>query len=697
MGLTWNDLDDASVNKFQLLLRPESIRLIANAPAENNDELGWSVAVDGDTLVIGAQGDNPGNAGAAYVFTRVGGGWTQAAKLTASSRGSDEGFGSSVAVHGDTIVVGAYEDNIKANDAGAAYVFTRPATGWADMTQTARLTASDAAADDEFGTSVAVHGDTIVVGAPEEDTGARGSAYIFTRPADGWGNWSTLDADGKAGLTATLIGQLGGDRFGRSVALHGDTVVVGAYEEDDNDKGKAYVFTKSEATGVWDDWHNKKANDATARLTASDRANGDKFGRAVAMDRDTIVIGAPYQDYDDPDNNTNDVSNSGSAYVFTKPATGGWATDTETAKLIASERAANDQFGFSVAVDGNTILVGADQDDSSRGSGYVFIKPAAGWATDTETATLTAYDRRQNDRFGHSVAVDGDTVLVGAVGDDSVKGSAYVFGTEAAWADIPGSDAGTVSHIATRLSNGAKHTFRVRAVNAAGEGGASEVEATPMAAEAAPTTPENFSAKQTDVGKVLLEWTASRDPQTGLNPLTVSRYRFYVGNNGSGTWADIHGSDSRTASHTVIGLTTGDTYTFDLRAVNGDGHNDAGSQSVTLDAQAAAPTGFSADAGDRKVNLSWTPGDSSITEYQLLQFEPNKLIDDDVLQDDNFGYSVAVDGDTAVIGVYHDNLPRDTGGKLLRKCRFGLCVRQTGGLWPVEKSGPSHRFRPRWR
>ena len=674
VGLTWNELGDASVNKFQVLQFPESIKLISDDRADL-DELGWSVAVDGDTLVIGALGDDDTQnlSGSAYVFTRVAGGWTQAGKLTASHPKEDAGFGHAVAVHGDTIVVGAYEDDYidpdnssdNLTDSGAAYVFTKPATGWADMTQTARLTASDAAANDEFGTSVAVHGDTIVVGAPEEDTGARGSAYIFTRPADDWGNWSTLDADGKAGLTATLRGQLGGDRFGRSVALHGDTVVVGAYEEDDNDKGEAYVFTKSAAIGVWDDWHDKKANDATARLTASDRANRDKFGRAVAMDRDTIVIGAPYHDYDDPDNDTNDVSNSGSAYVFIKPATGGWATDTETAKLIASERAANDQVGFSVAVDGNTVVVGAHQDDSSRGSGYVFIKPATGWATDTETATLTAYDRRQNDRFGHSVAVDGDTVLVGAVGDDIDKGSAYVFGT-GEWADIPGSDAGTVAHIATGLLNGPEYTFQVRAVNAAGGSDPSdELTATP-AASSAPAKPKDFSAEQTGVGQVELEWTVT-------DPLDVTGYDYTQ--DGGSNWTNVDGSKLVTKSHTVnngiisvtksytvTGLDSVTAYTFAVRAKNssGAGNSSDNAGPITLDAQAAAPGGFSADAGDKQVSLSWTPGDSSITKYQLLQFEPNKLIDDDGLQDDNFGYSVAVDGDTAVIGVYHDNLP-DTG------------------------------------
>ena len=643
VGLTWKDPGNASIAKYQIFQFPESIIKLISSDRDGGDELGWSVAVDDDTLVIGALGDDDTKnlSGSAYVFTRVAGGWTQAGKLTASHPKVDAGFGHAVAVHGDTIVVGAYEeDHTDDDNAGAAYVFTRPAIGWADMTQTARLTASDAAANDEFGTSVAVHEDTIVVGAPEQDAGADGSAYIFTKPANGWADMTE---------TGALSGQSNGDRFGRSVAVHGDTVVVGAFEKN-GARGAAYVFTKRAATGVWDDWDDTSASNATPKLTASDRASNDRFGRAVAMDGDTIVIGAPYHDYDDPDDNTNDVSNSGAAYVFIRPATGGWATDTETAKLTVSERAADDQFGYSVAVDGNTVVVGADQDDSKRGSAYVFTEPQGGW-TDTEgTDPLTAYDRSGNDRFGNFVAVDGDTVLVGAVGDDSDKGSAYVFGT-GEWADIPGSGAGTISHIARGLRNNVKHTFRVRAVNAAGAGDASEADAKPVAATFGPSGPAGFTVTQTGVGQVLLAWTASTEP------LTVRRYQ-YKQNDGSGfgNWINIEGSDSSTASHTVTGLIAGIEYSFTVGAVNGGGQNASEIESVTLEAQAAAPSNLDADAGDEQVKLSWDdPGDSTIDNYQLLQIDPSKLTAADGLRGDEFGYSVAVDGNTAVIGAYQDD------------------------------------------
>ena len=671
VGLTWKDPGNASIAKYQIFQFPESVIKLISSDHADGDELGWSVAVDDDTLVIGALGDDDGtslNVGAAYVFTRVADGWTQAGKLTASDRKVDAGFGHAVAVHGDTIVVGAYEEDHPDNinplvddiaDVGAAYVFTRPATGWADMTQTARLTASDAAADDEFGNSVAVHEDTIVVGAPEEDSGARGSAYIFTKPANGW-------ADNTE--TAALRGQSNGDRFGRSVAVHSDTVVVGAFEEN-GQRGAAYVFT--EPGGGW------TSTSTAAKLTASDRASGDRFGRAVAMDGDTIVIGAPYHDYDDPDNNTNDVSDSGAAYVFIKTATGGWATDTETAKLTASERAENDQFGYSVAVDGNTIVVGADRDDSNRGSAYVFTEPQGGW-TDTEgTDPLTAYDRSGNDRFGNFVAVDGDTVLVGAVGDDSAKGSAYVFGTGAEWADIPGSGAGTISHIARGLRNNVKHTFRVRAVNAAGAGDASEADAKAVAATSDPSSPADLTATQTGVGQVLLAWTASTEP------LTVRHYQ-YNQNDGSGfgEWIIIEGSDSRTASHTVTGLVgpPPSEYTFTVGAVNGGGQTASDPESVTLEAQAAAPSEFTAGVGDEQVKLSWDdPGDSTIAKYQLSQIDTSKLTAADGLRGDEFGYSVAVDGNTAVIGAYQDDHTDD--GNTIGNAGSAYVFTKVSGVW----------------
>ena len=198
--------------------------------------------------------------------------------------------------------------------------------------------------------------------------------------------------------------------------------MVGASGDSDDDKGSVFVFTKP-ATG-WAD----STSAGAAKLTAYSRNKDDRFGRSVAIDGDTIVVGAYGND-----------SNRGSAHVFTKPDTG-WANSpgTETAKLTASDRTDGDQFGFSVAVDGDTIVIGADalNETNRSGSAYVFTKPAAGWADSTEAAKLTGSGTANGDRFGLSVAVAGVTVMIGANGQGSnSQGAAYLYDI-AVWADM---------------------------------------------------------------------------------------------------------------------------------------------------------------------------------------------------------------------------------------------------------------------
>ena len=292
-------------------------------------------------------------------------------------------------------------------------MFTKPANGWADGTETAKLTASDGTVGSRFGGSVSVDMDTVAVGARLEDDNNidSGSAYVFTKPGTGW-------ADGTETAKLTASDGAVNDQFGRSVAVDGDTVVVAAHGDDDNgaDAGSAYVFTKPN-TG-WAD------ATETAKLTASDGAGGDYFGISIAVDGDTVVVGAYLDDTSSAD--------TGSAYVFTKPNTG-WADATETAKLTASDWGSGDYFGLSVAVEGNIVVVGAAQDDDNgynSGSAYVFGKPADGWVTATETAKLTASDGAADDNFGWSVAVDLDTVMAGASLDDdngTDSGSVYVY------------------------------------------------------------------------------------------------------------------------------------------------------------------------------------------------------------------------------------------------------------------------------
>ncbi|MDH5376811.1 MAG: FG-GAP repeat protein [Gammaproteobacteria bacterium] len=365
--------------------------------ADAGDLFGYSVALEGDTLVVGVpseQGDasstakNPNNnipitdfsAGAVYVFTRSNGVWSLQAYLKASNADADDGFGWSVALSGDALVVGALlEDgdasstaaipNDNAPGAGAVYVFTRTGTSWS---QQAYLKASNAGELDGFGRSMALSGDTLAVGASNEDGDASsttetpndnasgaGAVYVFTGSGANWTQQAYLKA-GNAGAS---------DRFGASVALSGDTLAVGASREagdanstaaNPNDNasaaGAVYVFTGSGAN-----WTQQ------AYLKASNAGGGDGFGQSVALSGDTLAVGASNEDGDENSTaaNPNDnASSAGAAYLFTRSG----ANWSQQAYLKASNVGADDTFGTSVALSGDTLAVGADFEDGDENS-----------------------------------------------------------------------------------------------------------------------------------------------------------------------------------------------------------------------------------------------------------------------------------------------------------------------------------------
>ena len=489
--------------------------------------------------------------GAVYVFTRVEGVWTQAAKLTASDGAAYDNFGISVAVDGDTntVVVGAPGDDGAGADSGSVYVFVKPSGGWGTSTETAKLTASDGAALDNFGYSAAVDGDTVLVGAyqddEENDLADSGSAYIFVKPVGGWVATSTA-----AKLTASDGAD--DDWFGVSVALDGDTAVIGAPGDDDRgiDSGSAYVFVKPFGT-AW-----TATSTAAAKLTADDGAAGDSFGYSVAVDGDTAVIGA-YQDDDNGDD-------SGAAYVFTRNS-GVWDNGV---KLTADDGEAGDNFGFSVAVDVYTVVVGAYQHDPidpdslsyllDAGAAYVFTWDSNGeWS---QKKKLTDEDGEAGDWFGYSVAVDSaaHTALVGA-------GSAHVLDIHD-WESVPGIEGQLpTEHTVENLFNGRVYDIQVRAVNLRSPGPQAEGEATPqvnvppVARNDAVTTAEDTAivirvlGNDTDADGDTLSVTAVSTTSNGSVAIT-----------GAGTTvtytpnANFHGSDSFTY---VVSDGNGDTDT----------------------------------------------------------------------------------------------------------------------------------------
>jgi hypothetical protein len=377
-------------------------KLIASDGAAN-DVFGISVALDGDTALVGAvladvNGNN--NQGAAYVYGRVGDDWVEQAKLTASDGAANDQFGFSVALDGDTAVVSAPLAGVDGNAGqGAAWVFTRSGGTW---TEQAKLTASDGAAGDQFGISVTIADDTALVGAWFADVGAntnQGAAWVFTRNGETWTEQARLVA--AEGLP--------NDRLGYSVALQGDTALVGAQHANvggNANQGAAYVFTR---TGT--DWIEQ------TRIIASDGAPNDLFGISVTLSGDTAVIGAPSA-------NVGGNAFRGAAYVFVG-ADSSWV---EQAKLIAEDGVAFDQLGWSVELDGNTALVSAPGFNSLEGAAYIFTGAGADWI---EEAKLVADDGEPFHEFGFNVALKGGTALVGAdralVDGNFDQGAVYVF------------------------------------------------------------------------------------------------------------------------------------------------------------------------------------------------------------------------------------------------------------------------------
>jgi len=330
--------------------------------AGDEDLFGISVAISGDYAVVGAVAeDGAGTSrGAAYVFYRNQGGadsWGQVKRLRASDAADDDGFGFAVALDGDTLIVGADGEDGSGTDEGAAYVFYKDQGGADNWGQVVKLTAGDPDDVNQFGYSVAVSGDAVLVGSPG-DNGAgsdRGAAYVFSRDlggADGWGQVKKLTASD----TADDVW------LGNSVALDGSLAVVGAAWDDGGgtNRGAAYLFGRDQ--GGAENWGEVK------KLTASDANNSDIFGYAVALDGDYVVVGAGWSE--------GGGTERGQAYLFARNE-GGTDNWGEVQRLRASDGANQDWFGFSVALDGLYLLVGADGEDGAgteRGAAYLFRK-----------------------------------------------------------------------------------------------------------------------------------------------------------------------------------------------------------------------------------------------------------------------------------------------------------------------------------
>ena len=383
------------ISTFLALSQPslpqcEVERLAASSPETNL--FGYSVALSADFSVVGAPFDETfaQAGGAAYVYRAISSGWVEVAQLFGDDPepDTDDCFGYSVAIYGDTILIGAPQDYEHHSLQGTAFVYEYDGVSW---NQTARLAPVDSSINHMyFGASVALEGNRAMIGA-YQGNGAAGSAYIFERSGSVWSEVARLTASDAEVL----------DHFGISVALSGDWALVGAHRKGNGSPyGAAYAF---QHTTTWNE---------VAKIVPSDPTPGKLFGWSVAMSGSTAVVGA-YRD-------DSVGSGTGAAYVFEESG----SIWTQTEKILAPDRSPDDNFGESVSIRGNTIAVGANADGA--GSVYVLTRDSSDWL---HAAKLLATDGAGSDDFGTAVSVEGDLILAGAAyaPGPNGPGAGYIF------------------------------------------------------------------------------------------------------------------------------------------------------------------------------------------------------------------------------------------------------------------------------
>jgi len=697
----------------------EATLLAPDGAAE--DWFGRSVAISGDTAVIGAMrdDDNGTDSGSAYIFRFNGLSWVQEAKLLASDGAQTDYFGNSVAISGDVAVIGT-SLSIYNNSPGSAYIFRFDGSNWVEE---AKLLASDGAPYDDFGYSVAISGNTAVIGSRLH--GSNGSAYIFRFDGTSWfeeakllpsdvssswqfgravsisGNTVAISAIGERSTGSVYIFRFNGiswveearllasdnpwsgNYFGISVGISGDTVVIGAHDDNDNgyDSGSAYIF-RFDGTN----WVQK------TKLLASDGTEDDSLGYSIGISGDNVVIAAPF---DDDNGNF-----SGSAYIFMLEGA------TWEAKLLASDGEAEERFGRS-SVSGDTAVIGAPYDDDNgnySGSAYIFRFDGANWV---EEAKLLALDGGESDYFGCSVGISGDIALIGASGDDDNggnSGSVYIFRFNGSnWvqeAKLLASDGAVMDRFGASVSisgdtvvigapgdssshSGSAYIFRFNGTNWIQE---QKLTASDAAAGDCFGLSVGISGGTAVIG-------AYADDDNGSASGSVYIFRF----TGS-TWvqeAKLLASDGE-ANDRFGGSVDiwGDTATIGAYA---DDDNGSASGSVYIfrfngstwvqEAKLLASDGAAGDVFGRSVGVS---GDTAVIgaygdddngglsgSAYIFRFdgaswgEEAKLLASDGATEDYFGASVGVSGDTAVIGAGLDD---DNGGNSGSAYIFGLSL-----------------------
>lgn len=364
------------------------------------DAFGVAVSLSGDTAAIGAVFDDDlgQDSGSAYTFVRAdNGSWSQESKLVPPNGQANDWFGSAIAISKDTLIVGAPNASENGIATGTVHVYFHNGSEW---THQATLAPKSGAADDQFGYALALDGDTILIGAPGDDEVAMdaGAAYLFKRAGSSWNEETKLvpTPGGASGF------------FGASVAISQTTALVGAWD-DGSAKNAGVVFTYTTDGSAWTPETTLVPTDPTAQ---------DIFGYSLSLSNNTALIGAHGNDAHGAD--------SGAAYIFMHNGTK-WDQDQ---KLAPKDGAVGDAFGYSVGIWNDLAIIGAYWDDDRgdfSGSAYTFALTNGHWIEKDKHAPN---DGIPGQKFGCSVAIDGDIAIAGAFGDttkDKESGSAYVF------------------------------------------------------------------------------------------------------------------------------------------------------------------------------------------------------------------------------------------------------------------------------
>ncbi len=391
---------------------PQEVATLTASDGGPAELFGWAVSVDENTIAVGApkDEDNGPSSGSAYVFERSSSGsnnWIQIAKLLPSDGASEDFFGYSLSISGDTIVVGALGDSDNGLASGSTYIFERDWGGANKWGQVAKLLASDGNEFDLFGKSVSVSGELILVGAYQGETNGlpTGAAYVFERNLGGTNNW---------GQVAKLVASDGsvGDWFGDFVAISDETAVIGADGHDYNGQqsGAAYIFERN--AGGTNSWGQ------VAKLLALDGTSGDQFG-SVAISQDLVLVGASTDDQNG--------QYAGSAYVFGRKH-GGPNKWGQIVKILPSDGQSPDQFGAFLSILNDTAVVGSIRDASNgleSGSAYVFYRDMGGSNKWGQVAKIYPSGASPFDAFGIP-AMSIDAIVIGAK-KSQVPGAVYIF------------------------------------------------------------------------------------------------------------------------------------------------------------------------------------------------------------------------------------------------------------------------------